>query len=112
MKARSWIVIGYSAQAMVSPVDPDAANGGGGTLITATDVVNSAADSGQLVSMLEEAEEVTGERRGQTLVMTERYQADLRDPYFKDQFRSDPATDSYTCPQGQQLVFRGNRDTR
>ena len=130
VKARSGIIIGYNAQVMVSPADPDAANGGGGTLITATDVVNSAADSGQLVSMLEEAEEVTGERspitladggyhtvanlvtgerRGQTLVMAERYQAEVRYPYFKDQFDYDAATDSYVCPHGHRLSFRGRR---
>ncbi len=65
-----------------------------GMLITAAEVVNSAADSGQLVPMLERAEEVTGQRvpvtladggyhtaanleagehRGQLLVMGERY---------------------------------------
>jgi hypothetical protein len=129
MKARSGIVIGYNAQAMVSPVGTGVAKGSG-MLITAADVVNSAADSGQLVPMLEQAEEVTGERsrvtladggyhtvanltagerRGQTLVMAERYQAELQDPYFKDQFRYDPATDSYTCPKGHQLTFRGDR---
>jgi len=129
MKARSGIVIGYNAQAMVSPVGMGVAKGSG-MLITAADVVNSAADSGQFVPMLKQAEEVTGERsrvtladggyhtvanltageyRGQTLVMAERYQAELQDPYFKDQFKYDPATDSYTCPHGHQLTFRGDR---
>jgi transposase len=129
MKARSGIIIGYNAQAMVSPVGPGVANGSG-MLITAADVVNSAADSGQLVPMLEQAEEVTGERspvtltdggyhnvanlaagehRGQTLVMAERYQGEVHEPYFKDQFRYDAATDSYTCPRGQSLPFRGHR---
>jgi transposase len=129
MKARSGIVIGYNAQTMVSPVGTDVTKGTG-MLITAADVVNSAADSGQLVPMLKQAEEVSGERsrvtladggyhtvanltaadrRGQTLVMAERYQAELQDPYFKDQFKYDPATDSYTCPQGHQLTFRGDR---
>ena len=94
MKGRSGIVIGYNAQAMVSPLAPEAAKGNG-MLITAAEVVNSAADSGQLVPMLERAEEVigqrvpvtladggyhtavsleAGERRGQVLVMAERYQ--------------------------------------
>ncbi len=36
-------------------------------LITAADVVNSAADSGQLVPMLEQAEEMIGERVPVTL---------------------------------------------
>ena len=129
MKARSGITIGYNAQAMVSPLNPGATNGKG-MLITAADVVNSAADSGQLVPMLERAEQVTGERssvtladggyhtaanleagecRSQTLVMSERYHAEVQDPYFKDQFTYDAATDSYLCPHGQRLLFRGLR---
>jgi len=131
MKGRSGIIVGYNAQAMVSPIDSGA--GGGGMLITAADVVNSAADSGQLVPMLERAEEVTGERsqvtladggyhtaanleagerRGQTLVMAERYEANVEDPYFKDQFGYDPATDSYVCPHGHRLHFSGLRKSQ
>jgi transposase len=129
MKSRSGIIIGYNAQAMVSPIDP----GAGGMLITAADVVNSAADSGHLVTMLEQAEELTGERvqitladggyhtaanleagerRAQTLVMAERYEAEAQDPYFKDQFGYDPATDSYSCPRGHRLPFRGLRKSQ
>jgi hypothetical protein len=55
MKGRSGIVIGYNAQVMVSPLDQDTAKGNG-MLITAAEVVNSAADSGQLVPMLERAD--------------------------------------------------------
>jgi len=129
MKGRSGIVIGYNAQAMVSPLAPGTAKGNG-MLITAAEVVNSAADSGQLVPMLERAEEVTGqrvpvtladggyhtaasleagERRGQLLVMGERYQGKVKSPYFKDQFAYDATTDSYICPHGQRLPFRGLR---
>jgi transposase len=129
VKARSGVIIGYNAQAMVSPVNPSVAEGSG-MLITAAEVVNSAADSGQLIPMLEQAEEITGTRspvtladggyhtaanlmagkeRGQTLVMAERYQAEVRDPYFKDQFRYNTADDCYICPHGQQLSFRGIR---
>lgn len=61
VKARSGVIIGYNAQAMVSPVNTATGNQGG-MLITAADVVNSAADSGQLVTMLEQAEELTGVR--------------------------------------------------
>ena len=43
---------GYDAQAMASPV---AESSGSGTLITAVDVVYTAADSGRLVPMLEQA---------------------------------------------------------
>ena len=132
MKGRSGIIIGYNAQAMVSPLDPEAVKGNG-MLITAAEVVNSAADSGQLVPMLEQAEEVigqrvpvtladggyhnaasleAGERRGQLLVMGERYQGEVQGPYFKDQFGYDAATDSYICPHGQRLPFRGLRKSQ
>ena len=45
MKGRQGIMPGYNAQAMASPV---AQSSGGGMLITAADVVDSAADSGAL----------------------------------------------------------------
>jgi transposase len=101
-----------------------------GMLITATNVVSTAADSGQLASMLEQAEELAGERvpitladggyhtvanleighqRDQTLVMTERYKDTTQGPYFKDQFLYEAETDSYICPKGQHLHFRGLR---
>jgi hypothetical protein len=78
---------------MVSPIDPARAVGNG-MVITGAGVVNKASDSAQLLPMLEESEEMTegqvpvtladggyhtaanlreGERRGDTLVMTERY---------------------------------------
>ncbi len=44
MKGRQGIMPGYNAQAMASPV---AESSGSGMLITAADVVNTAADSGQ-----------------------------------------------------------------
>ena len=99
-------------------------------LITAAEVVNAAADSGQLIPMLENSEEMTGERvpltladggyhtaanleagerRGDVFVMPERYHAGVQGPYFKDRFIYDAATDSYVCPQGQRLPFRGLR---
>ncbi len=113
------------AQAMVSPLVA-----GNGMLIAAADVVNTAADSGQLVPMLEQAEEMigqrveltladggyhtaanleAGERRGQRLVMPERYHEGVQGPYFKDRFIYDATTDSYLCPYGQRLSFRGTR---
>ena len=61
MKGRNGIITGYNAQAMVSPLNPDTAKGKG-LMITATEVVNSASDSGQLAPMLEKAEELTGQR--------------------------------------------------
>lgn len=132
MKGRNGIITGYNAQAMVSPValKQDQRNG---VLITAADVVNTAADSGQLIPMVEQAEEMTGERveitladggyhtaanlesgegRGQRFVMPERYHEELRGPYFKDRFVYDATTDSYLCPHGQRLLFRGRRRSK
>ena len=129
MKGRDGIMNGYNAQSMVSPLAVETAKGNG-MLITAANVVNTAADSGQLVPMLEQAEELTGKRipttladggyhiaanleagknRGQTLVMAERYQGAAKKPYFKDQFLYDAETDSYLCPKGHRLRFRGFR---
>ena len=31
----------------------------------------------------------------------------MKGPYFKDRFEYDSATDSYVCPRGQRLIFRG-----
>ena len=125
MKGRNNIITGYNAQTMVSPLAADTAKGTG-MIITATKVVNTAADSGQLETMLEQAEEMTGERvpitladggyhtianletgeqRGQTLVMTERCQEALKDPYFKDQFLYQPETDSLSLPAGTVSPF-------
>lgn len=129
MKGISGIITGYNAQAMVSPLTHEG-DYGGGMLITASDVVNAAADSGQLIPMLEQAEELTGEPvsvtladggyhtaanlkaghdRGQTLVMAERYENAQNNPYFKDQFKYNPDTDTYLCPQGCYLRFIGMR---
>jgi transposase len=129
MKGIGGIITGYNAQAMVSPF-AQTGDDRDGMLITASDVVNAAADSGQLIPMLEQAEELTGERvsvtladggyhtaanleaghdRGQTLVMAERYGKAQKKPYFKDQFIYNPDTDSYLCPQGHYLYFKGLR---
>ena len=129
MKGRNGIVTGYNAQAVVSPLSTEMAKDNG-MLITAAEVVNASSDYDQLVPMLEQAEELTGkraqitladggyhtaanleagERRGQVLVMAERYQGEVQAPYFKDQFVYDAASDSYTCPHGQNLPFRGLR---
>ena len=92
---------GYNAQTMASPV---AQSSGSGMLITAADVVDSAADSGQVVPMLERSEEmigesvpvtladggyhtaanlVAGEERGDLFVMPERYHPGVQGPYFR-----------------------------
>ena len=60
MQGRDRIITGYNAQTMVSPLAMDTAKRTG-MLITATKVVNTAADYGQLETMLEQAEDLTGE---------------------------------------------------
>jgi transposase len=126
MKGRQGIIPGYNAQAMASPVKAAAATRPG-LLITATDVVTAPTDYHQLAPMLSEAEAMTGGRaettladggyhtaanletgdqRGQTLVMSERYGESVRGPYFKDRFVYDETTDSYQCPEGKALPFR------
>jgi hypothetical protein len=110
MQGRDRIVTGYNAQAMVSPLAVESAKGSG-MLITATKVVNTAADYGQLSYMLVQAEELTGERvpitladggyhtvanlemgqqRGQTLVMPERYKDANQNPISKITFFTKP----------------------
>ena len=129
MKGRQGIMPAYNAQAMVSPVGTESGERRG-MLITAVDVVDDPTDYAQLAPMLEETEEVTGVRgstvladagyhsganleagheRGQTLVIPERPRGGERGVYFKDHFVFDEATDSYRCPEGQVLPFRGMR---
>jgi transposase len=120
--------VGYNAQAMVAGVcAPDGA-GPGGRLITAADVTADRDDHGQLVPLVDQAVEVTDapipelqadggyhsaanlaacEVRGQTIVMPDPQAPRPGQPYHKDRFVCDPATDTYTCPQGQRLTFQG-----
>ena len=66
MKGRQGILPAYNAQTVVSPLSRDGSCGNG-MLITAADVTDSAADSAQLVPMLEQAEETTEARVPVTL---------------------------------------------
>jgi hypothetical protein len=127
MKSRQGIVAGYNAQAMVAPLDSNKAQASG-LLVTAADVVNDPDDHAQLIPMMEQAQDNTGEpaemtladagyhsganlqacaERDQQVVMPEVQDKALRQPYHKDRFTYDDTTDSYTCPQGQQLRFAG-----
>jgi transposase len=45
--------------------------------------------------------------RGQCVVIPESQPPTPAQPYHKDVFRYDPVADSYTCPEGQLLTFRG-----
>ena len=114
---RQGIMPAYNAQAMVSPLDQTQASGSG-MLITAAEVVSTAADSAQLVPMLEKSEESTGARvpitladggyhtaanleagarRGDVFLMPERYHPGVQGPYFKDRFVYD-ATAQLSVP--------------
>ena len=121
MRTRKGIMPSYNAQAMVSPV---AAEGVGGMLVTASDVVDEPNDTARLTQMAEQAEEITGVRvpmtladagyfagkhvaelhhRGQQVVMPDKARP-TDHPYHKDQFIYDEETDSYTCPHRQTLA--------
>jgi len=131
MKSRQGFVAGYNAQAMVSPLAPEAA-GRTGLLIMATDVDNCPADQEQLVPMIEQAEANTGRpaditladggyhsgpnvdacaEAGHRVAMPEsnRPAGKDPDPYGKDAFTYHEETDTYTCPEGKTLRFVGER---
>lgn len=120
MRSHQGYVLGYNAQVMAAPV-----TGGGGMLITAAEVTQDRGDSRQLLPLVTAARENTGHaplltladagyfsganlsacaEAGIPLAMPEK-QPHPADPYHKDRFTYDPARDSYTCPQGQILVF-------
>ena len=124
MKTRGSVLLGYNAQAMVSPLEPDGR--ATGMIITAVDMADDVRDDPQLVPMIEQAEETTGTksemtladaayhsgkgleecaRRGQSVAMPETRQQLLGDPYHKDRFIYDRHSDSFRCPQGQELQF-------
>ena len=124
MKTRGSVLLGYNAQAMVSPLEPD--GGATGMFITAVDMADDSRDEKQLVPMIEQAEETTGTksemtladaayhsgkgleectRRGQSVAIPETRQQLLGDSYHKDRFIYDQPSDSFMCPQGQRLEF-------
>jgi transposase len=127
MRGRHGYVIGYNAQAVVSPLH-ETATGSNGMLITAVDVVDEPDDHRQLVPMLEAAIRNTRHKdvmtvadggyhsganllatRGHQVVMPEANRRILDGPYHKDRFTYDAAPDTYTCPEGQTLTFRGTK---
>ena len=131
MKTRRGLRPAYNAQAMVAPVERrgDAA----GRLITAVAVVDAPGDAAQLAPMLAQAETATGgpadltvadagyhsgaalaacARRGQRVAMPESQARALRQPYHKDRFIYDAASDTYRCPAGQRLRFTRRKRTR
>jgi transposase len=130
MKGRGGYVAGYNAQAVVAPLEPSTA-GITGMLITAADVTDDPDDHAQLVPMLEQAAQTTGQRAKETVAdggfhsgpnlaacasRTQRVtmpeaQVGLDAPYHKDRFGYDAEQDAYTCPEGQVLTFRGTKQS-
>jgi transposase len=124
-KVKGGYVLGYNAQAVASPVR------GGGQFITAAAVFED--DREALLPMLEAAEENLGhaveqsladagyhtaenvaasQSQGRTVLMPDRQARRAKDPYHRDAFSYDEATDTYTCPEGKTLRFQGTKRHR
>ena len=125
MKSRQGIVAGYNIQTVVSPLKVTETDKTRGMFITAVDAVQDAEDHHQLINMLEQAEEITGEKaiitladagyhsganlavceeRKQRVAIPESQENSGKRPYHND-FSYDANNDSYICPQGQTLKF-------
>jgi transposase len=126
-KARhGGFVVGYNAQATVAGVAAPEAGGPGGLLVTAADVTADRDDHGQLLPLAAQAAATTeapipllladgGYHSAANLAGCDALGLDVLlpdpqaprpgQPYHKDRFAYDPATDTYTCPQGQRLTF-------
>ncbi len=132
MKGKRGIIAGYNMQAVVSPAKTES-DDVSSLLITGLDVVRDESDTEQLLPMLEQAEEMTGqraevsladagyhsgknlegcERRNQKVIMSECYDKSMQNPYHKDHFVYDVASDSYWCPEGQKLRFVRSKFSR
>ena len=132
-KDRRGLLVGYNAQAMVSPLDQQAA-GRTGLFITAAEVTTDADDHSQLAPMIDQAREISGQSvpmtladggyhsgpnleacalREQVVAMPEAQRKALEDPYHKNAFRYDEATDTFVCPESRTLRYiRSNRRKR
>ena len=128
MKNRGGILPGYNVQAMVSPLKETEKEETKGMLITAVDVVKDTTDTNQLIPMIKQSEEMTGYKADITLADAGYYSSKnlatceqmeqkvaipesngkiLQNPYHKDKFIYNPGADTYTCPYGQILKFKG-----
>jgi transposase len=133
LKTRQGTVAGYNGQAALSrvKVDPEE-QAAGSLLVTAAEVTTDPDDHAWLAPMIVQARaneggtDVTladgGYHSGpnlaacaaleQVVVMPEAQQQALKDPYHKQAFVYDEPTDTYTCPDGQRLTFRGLKRRR
>ncbi len=121
VKGRRGFSVGYNGQVVV---DSKA------QIVVGADVVACAGDTNQLLPMVQEAEAMTGQRAVAVTADTayfampdleavqrlgmEPYVPDRRErradrpaqnPYHKEHFVYDPASDTYCCPLGQTLCF-------
>ena len=125
MKSRHGIIAGYNLESVASPLKANKTKKTG-MLLTGIEVVPNPEDYQQLVPMLKQSEETTGqiagmtladagyhsgsnlaacERRQQRITMPGSQDRRLKNPYHKDNFIYTIQTDSYTCPEGQVLQF-------
>lgn len=128
VKGRGGIMAGYNAQAAVARVELPGTRPA--RLLTAVAVVAAADDHGQLLPLLDRVEATTGHApttvladggyhdgatvagcaaRGLRVVLPEAQQAALAEPFHKEHFPYDAATDTYTCPAGHPLPFRSTK---
>jgi transposase len=125
VKSRQGIVAGYNIQTVVSPLKVMETDKTGGMFVTAIDAVQDADDHHQLVNMLEQAEEMTGNNAAITLadagyhsganlaaceerlqrVAIPEPQEHRAKPSYHNAFSYHANTDSYVCPMGQTLEF-------
>lgn len=134
MKTRQGITPAYNAQAVVTVVAPPADAPAGtpsGRLIVGTTLITAANDLGQLAAMVAEAAAQTGQVAKLTVAdkgyfsaatlavcAEEGLMVAMPEPAFhrhstagcfpQSVFTYDEATDTYTCPAGQSLPFRGH----
>ena len=136
-KGRHGWQVGYMAQAastpLLPPPSPEAEQAArlrapGGQLLVAAAVAASNDLPSHLLPLVEAAVEAVGwepgvvladsafhssavlaacQARGQCVVLPESQPPTPEQPYHKDFFAYDPAADTYTCPHGQLLTFRG-----
>jgi transposase len=127
LKTRQGFVAGYNGQAMVAPL-ATAGPGPTGLLITAAEVTTAANDSQQLRPLMAAAQANLGQAAAVTLadggyataanvaacaaaeevlVTPAGPPLDQRPLYHKERFPYDAATDTYRCPEGQTLTWRG-----
>ncbi len=123
LKVRQGAIAGYNTHPMVSPLAGEEENG---MIVTAVDSPDSVNDAGSLTTMLERVEAETGRadavhaggRRvpcgaapgGQRATRPAGRDAPDRwhrvaNPFHKNRFVYDEATNSYRCPNGERLSF-------